>query len=174
LPVFVIARNISRDVQIKLAERRLAAYERLWALMRTASPYSPALDETARKELHGQLTDWYYAHGDGMLLPRITGEVYLQAKDNLRRCHHDVIPSVASQRLTGLDAEEANRQHGMLAQRQLSLLRTQLKSDLVIYGRPYGSPLNDEDRAFLAACGVDLNVKPWSEVISSPTVRPTQ
>ena len=80
---------------------------------------------------------------------------------------------MASQRLSGLDAEEANRQHGLLVQRQLSLLRTQLKSDLVIYGRPYGSPLNDEDRAFLTACGVDLNVKPWNQVISPPTARST-
>jgi len=77
---FVIARNISRDVQIKLAERRLAAYERLWALMRAASPYSPALEKTAREEFHGKLTDSYYAHGDGMLLPRITREVISKPK----------------------------------------------------------------------------------------------
>ena len=37
---FILARNIGRDLKLRLAERRLAAYERLWALMRPASPYS--------------------------------------------------------------------------------------------------------------------------------------
>jgi hypothetical protein len=81
---------------------------------------------------------------------------------------------VASQRLKGLDADEASRQHGLLVQRRLSLLRTQLKSDLVIHGRPYGFRLNDEDRTVLAACGVDKNAKPWSDAISPPTVRLTE
>lgn len=160
---WLIARNINRDLQLKLAERRLAAYERLWALMRVASPYDAPLDKVGRGNLHKDLTDWYYAHGDGMMLHRATRVMYLQVKDNLFRTRVNVVSDTARQRLMRLDEAEADLQHGKLIQRQLSLLRTQMKSDVEIYGRPYGDALNDEDRGFLIACGVDLNAKPWRD-----------
>lgn len=159
---FAVARNINRDVRLKLAERRLAAYERLWAEFRLISPYEPAPIETTRKALHKRLTDWYYANGDGMLLLRGSREVYLNAKDNLIRPLAEIVPVVARKRLQALGPDEQDNQRGLLAQRQFSLLRTQLKSDLAMYGRPYGPSLNEEDRAFLADCGVDLRAEPWS------------
>jgi hypothetical protein len=119
---FLIARNINRDLQLKMAERRLEAYERLWALMRVASPYSDPLDKAGRESLHGQLTDWYYARGDGMLLARATREVYLQVKDNLRRSHSEIVPDATRDRLMSLNGASAELEHGRLAQRQLSLL----------------------------------------------------
>jgi hypothetical protein len=158
----VLARNVRRDVELKLADRRLAAYGRLWAEMRPASPYSPPMDPAGRALLHEALTNWYYANGDGMLLPRVSREVYFKAKDNLICAVEEVTPDAARDRLCRLDSHELDRHRGLLTQRQMSLLRTQLKSDLAIYGRPYGPPLTDEDRDFLLACGVDVKKKPWS------------
>jgi hypothetical protein len=160
---FVVARKIDRDVKLKLAERRLAAYERLWALMRPASPYSKPLGDRGRELLHDKFTDWYYEHGDGMLLEPQSRDVYFEAKNNLVRELTKLTPDASRQRLEGVTADELEGERGKLSQRQLSLLRTQLKSDLAMFGRPYGEPLRGEDRAFLVYCGVDIGKKPWSE-----------
>jgi hypothetical protein len=158
----LVAASIRRDLQLKVAERRLGSYERLWALMRVASPYAAPLDTHGRRRLHDQLTDWYYAHGDGMLLEQTTRQVYLTTKDNLidlpdRR----IVPEQAYQRIEALEPTERDVERGRLSQRQLSLLRTQMKSDLAVYGRPYRQELDAEDRVFLSACGVDLATRPW-------------
>jgi hypothetical protein len=160
---FGLARNINRDVKLRLAERRLAAYERLWALMRQLSPYSEPLDEAGRKQLHSEITDWYYAHGDGMLLQNVSRTVYLRAKDNLTGPVENLVPQESRLRLERLSGLDQERERGRLTQRQFSLLRTQLKTDLAIFGRPYGPRLGPEDRAFLGHCGVDLSRRPWSE-----------
>jgi hypothetical protein len=160
---FVVARNIGRDVRLKVTERRLVAYERLWALMRMASPYNPPMDEAMRRNLHGKFTDWYYQNGDGMLLERVSRTVYLEAKDNLIRPVEKLTPVESRNRLRTLAGDQLETERGVVAQRQLSLLRTQLKSDLAIYGRPYNPTLGREDRAFLTHCGVNLAHKPWSE-----------
>ena len=157
----VVARNIRRDVQLRVTERRLIAYERLWALMRVVSPYNPPPDSVTRSKLHEAFTDWYYAHGDGMLLEQGSRSVYLAAKDNLVRPLSALTPTISRHRLEALDEEDLDRQRGLLSRRQISLLRTQLKSDLAIYGRPYGPPLDEEDLAFLSQCNVDTRRRPW-------------
>lgn len=48
-----------------------------------------------------------------------------------------------------------------LAIRQLSLLRTAMRADLGIIGRPYGQSLDPVDRAFLRSAGVRLWERPW-------------
>ncbi|MGE5763300.1 MAG: hypothetical protein ACM3ZF_05320 [Mycobacterium leprae] len=168
---FVIARNINRDVRLRMAERRLTAYERLWALMRPASRFSSPLDEAGRRCLHEKFTDWYYANGDGMLLERTSRTVYLEVKDNLVRPLQDITPQRSRDRLQAMPPACVDRERGKLSQRQLSLLRTQLKSDLRIYARQsdlavYGTPYaphGSEDSTFLEYCGVNVKRRPWSK-----------
>ncbi|MCX5357307.1 hypothetical protein OG864_00725 [Streptomyces sp. NBC_00124] len=167
---FAVAGNIRRDVKLRLAERRLAAYERLWALMRPASPYADPLDEHGRQLLQGAFTDWYFAHGDGMLLERVSRNVYFETKDNLTRPLGLLTPMESRARIAELEPSDRQRARGMLAQRQLSLLRTQLKSDLAVFGTPYGPALGPEDRAFLRHCGVNIQQQPWRE---TTTIDPT-
>ncbi len=157
----VVARNIRRDVQLRVTERRLVAYERLWALMRVVSPYNPPPDSATRSQLHKAFTDWYYDHGDGMLLERGSRTVYLAAKDNLVCPLCALTPVISRQRLEALEDEDLDHQRGIISQRQISPLRTQLKSDLAIYGRPYGPPLDEEDLAFLSQCDVDTTRRTW-------------
>ncbi|MEV4513393.1 hypothetical protein AB0K00_31020 [Dactylosporangium sp. NPDC049525] len=158
---FAVAHNIRRDVRLRLAERRLAAYERLWALMRPASGYDEPLSQQARLAMCKALTDWYYANGDGMLLERESRTVFLEARDNLVRPIAALTPAESRLRLEGHTGNEQERHRGLLAKRQLSLLRSQLRGDLAIYGRPYGPQLDAEDWAFLAHCGVNLGRRPW-------------
>lgn len=61
----LVAVNIRGDVRLKVAERRLNAYERLWAATSVTSPYGAPLDAAGRAALHEKLTNWYYANGDG-------------------------------------------------------------------------------------------------------------
>jgi len=157
----VIARNIRRDVRLKVAERRLRAYESLWAKTTSTSPYHEPLDDHGRSALHNELTSWYYANGDGLLLESVTKNVYLAAKDNLIRPVEEIVPVLTRRRLLRLSGDELERQRGLLARRQFSLLRTQLKTDLAVYGRPYGPLIDDEDAAFLTECGVNVRRKPW-------------
>ena len=160
---FTLAANIGRDLKLRVAKRRLGAYERLWALMRPASPYSYPLDTDGRQQLHSSFTDWYYQNGDGMLLEQLSRNVYFEAKDNLTRPVEEITPGESRERLSRLSGTDLEAERGRLAQRQLSLLRTQLKSDLAIFGRPYGPRLGEEDKAFLEHCHVDINRKPWRE-----------
>jgi hypothetical protein len=161
---FLAARSINKDRQLRITERRLAAYERLWALMRPASPFDEPLDDVGRRQLEKQLADWYYNNGDGMLLADGSRAMYLNAKDNLISSVDSLVPEESRIRLRALTGIALERERGLLAQRQLSLLRTQLKSDLKVYGQPHGPSLGPEDRAFLAHCGIDISRKPWNTV----------
>jgi hypothetical protein len=160
---FFVALNFSKDFRLRLAERRLSAYERLWALMRSASPYSEPLNEEGRRRLYDSFTDWYFCNGDGILLDHSSRSLYFGAKDNLVCQVENLTPKKSRQRLEQLDGADLEQQRGLLAQRQLSLLRAKLRADLTVYGQPYGHRLDDEDREFLEHYGVDIRRKPWSE-----------
>src|SRR5215467_8364914 len=135
---FIAARSINKERELRITERRLAAYERIWALMRSASPNDEPLDEAGRRQLEKKLADWYYANGDGMLLVNGSRSMYMKAKDNLILPVERIVPRESSQRLQPLSGAKLEQERGLLAQRQLSLLRTQLKSDLKVFGVPYG------------------------------------
>jgi hypothetical protein len=159
---FLAARSITKERELRIAERRLVAYERLWALMRPASPNDEPLDESGRRRLEKDLADWYYSNGDGMLLAQGSRSMYLKAKDNLIFPVERIVPKESRQRLEVLTDGQLERARGLLAQRQLSPLRTQLKSDLRVFGQPYGPLLGSEDRAFIVDCGIDITRKPWN------------
>jgi hypothetical protein len=110
------------------------------------------------------MTDWYYKDGGGMLLEDTTKNVYLNAKHNLV-CATDRFKPQSARRLLKEDLpvdDEVAR--GVLSIRQLSLLRTQLKADLAIFGQSYTKRLARHEREFLIECEVDLNTEPWSRV----------
>ena len=114
------------------------------------------------------MTDWYYAKGGGMLLTATTKDVYLNVKHNLICESSGLRPAGLAERINealGLptDSELDAKVRGILAIRLLSLLRTQLKSDLAIYGATYSGKLNDCERFFLIKSGVDLRSKAWAK-----------
>ncbi len=136
------AYNYSRQMALKLSETRLEAYSRLWEITGVAAPTRLdgwgddgylLLDE--RRDLWAAMTDWYYANGGGMLLTAITKDVYLNVKHNLICESSDLRPAdLADQIKKELPAghELDDKVRGTLAIRLTSLLRTQLKSDLVL------------------------------------------
>jgi hypothetical protein len=158
----VLAQGIRRDLRLKVAERRLSAYEWLWSLLAVSSPNAPPLSADDRERLWTLMTAWYYENGDGLLLDRGAHAVYLTAKANLVCTAADLVPrlsAVAVQECDGHGHEQAARDR--LSRRQLSLLRTQLKGDVAICGVPSGPPLSPTDIGFLEACGVNVQQPPW-------------
>jgi hypothetical protein len=152
-----LAHSFTRAQRLKIAEQRVEGYRKLWGEMFVARPSrveapenkSPLTPEEAA-DLHGAMTKWYFEDGQGLLLPHDTREMYLAAKQRLGR--------YASEGEDG-DWEQA----GNRAMRDLSLLRSQMKSDLKIYGVFYFDSLDEGDRAFLRASGLDPERwgRPW-------------
>ena len=162
------AHSYARQVNLLLADRRMTAYGRLWALTEVARPTriefeNNPLSKQERQSLHESMTSWYYADGNGMLLSGVTKSVYLAAKSNLVCPDDKMQPPAVGEELKDRSANEIEQLRGQLSIRQLSLLRTQMKTDLAIYGRPFGPRLKHSDKAFLLHCGVQLSKKPWRE-----------
>lgn len=161
-----LANSYARQTKVKLADTRREAYAKLWEITEVASPTrltkrgkSGVLTRDERLKLNDDLTHWYYDNGHGLLLERDTREIYLAAKENLICDASTTCPAHLLCFLpTHLNSQE---KLGCSAIRQLSLLRTQMKADLAIYGELYHETLTTHDYAFLRASGVNLYAKPW-------------
>jgi hypothetical protein len=159
-----LAHGFSRQQRIKIAEQRVDGYRKLWGHMFVARPtrveppenMSPLTPGEAAA-LHGEMTKWYFEGGNGMLLPHDTREMYLAVKRRMGRY------ALESQ---GGDSDEA----GGRVMRDLSLLRSQMKSDLQIYGVFYFESLNDGDRELIRTSGLDPERwgRPWYRWAISP------
>ena len=116
-----------------------------------------------REKLFEDFTAWYYENGNGMLLGGGTRSIYLRVKDNLV-CPIDYYePESVRERLKTIESrEDQEKERGRLSIRQLSLLRSRMKADLEVYGLPYHTELNDDDKALLRWCGEDPSSKAWS------------
>jgi hypothetical protein len=147
-----LAHSFRRHQRLKIAERRMTAYSGLWQIMELARPIrlekwdkaGPLRREEARM-LCDQMTTWYYESANGMVLTNDTKDMYVLAKKKLGAY------SIATDPEWEHDGEQLIR--------DLSLLRTQMKLDLDIYGVFYFDR-RAEDEAFL--CEVGFNPKTWA------------
>jgi len=174
-----LANSYRRQISLKLAQTRLEAYSRLWEITGIAAPTrldgwgdDGHLGVEERRELWAAMTNWYYANGGGMLLTAITKKVYLNVKHDLVCKPSDLRPAHLDDRIKkALDLSESHelddKVMGTLAIRLISLLRTQLKSDLAIYGPTYSDELNEYERFFLKNSNVKLRSKAWATAVGT-------
>jgi hypothetical protein len=161
------AYSYRRQISLQTAQRRIDAYGALWTAMHIARPTrmsikGEVLSASERVELEEEMSAWYFNQGHGMLLTRDARQMYFAVKENLVAKLDDVQPEIARRRISALESDEAcQRERGKLSMRQLSLLRTQMKADLDIYGRIFGLPPTEEDRAFLRYCALNPDKRPW-------------
>ena len=156
--------SLRRQVQTKVADKRVEAYSALWEKTAVASPMATltgggALAPEQRRTLFESLTEWYYTGGNGMLIAGATRSIYLTAKKNLVCDAAKIIPRSLAERIGRAPNQDAAR--GEASVRQLSLLRTAMRADIAVYARPWGERLEEEDKEFLRACGVSLWRRPW-------------
>lgn len=153
-----LAYSFHRQQRLKIAEKRIDAYRKLWQVMEPARPsrLDPAdgggpITVAEARELYDGITAWYFADGNGMLLTERTRAMYLVAKRRL-----STYAAGAADSKSGRSGEQRMR--------ELSLLRTQMKFDLTIYGVFYPDSLDGRDEAFIRSCG--LNPASWCQPLS--------
>jgi hypothetical protein len=151
-----LAHSLMRQQQVRVAQERLACYRDLWARMAVSRPdrllaadgAGPMTLDEARS-MYDAFSTWYFDCSGGMMLTAPTLAMYLVAKRRL----------AAS--LSAARADEGSWNTESLSRmRELSLLRTQMKSDVAIYGRFYPGSLSASDEEFLRACG--FNPSRWA------------
>jgi hypothetical protein len=142
-----------QEIAAVVTQRRYEAYSALWALI----SYSPELQELQpkqrlkpedRDDLFDKMTAWYYGSGRGMMLGDDTRGIYLTAKKNLICKVEEFVPASARGQIRESEEERTSQ-----CVRQLSLLRSAMRADFEVFGKPWGREINDRDREFSLECG---------------------
>lgn len=171
-----LAHNYRRQMSLNLAATRLGAYAKLWEI--TGFAASTRLDAQGkdgqltldeRETLWLAMTDWYYRDGNGMLLAQASKALYLNTKRNLLCSTGQLEPRELAEYFQEDEyfkekPELADEIRGVLSIRQISLLRTQLKSDLAIYGQTYSDRLASHEVIFLKGSKVKMRARAWRRV----------
>jgi len=154
--------RLDHQVALRTAEQRMASYARLWQMTAVASPSRQApISAVERQQLYDDINlSWYYEQGNGMVLTEPTRTLLLHALDNLVCPDDELFPASLVANVPTNPAER-EQWRGELSQDQLSLLRTQMRCDLAIFGRVYAGALLPRDVSFLRACGVNPDREPW-------------
>ncbi|MEM7208867.1 MAG: hypothetical protein AAF434_13675 [Pseudomonadota bacterium] len=99
--------------RVRIAERRLPSYRKLWELTGpTTRARDKQLSMVERRELYKALCGWYYESGNGIFLSNNTRELYLDSRESL------INDNVSDEEIT----------------RIFSSLRTEIKNEIGIYG----------------------------------------
>lgn len=168
-----LRRRTRAEIEAQVAERRVQAYGELWQTTLAAAPSNGrAVTAAERILLHQQMTEWYFTKGNGMVLSEGTRAIYLTAKNNLECDVREVQPKTLRTALAAADAQQRDAMLGRAVVRQLSLLRTSMRADLLVYSGPWGRTLDAEDRRFLAACGISRWRRPWRPSLRHTPIAP--
>lgn len=154
--------SMRRQLTLRLAERRLDAYERLWKITDVGQlePHATALTAARRRDLHKTMKSWYFENG--IFMSDQTRNLFAATRRNLICAPDRFRPVLLAEEWRSLDRAEVERRRGCVALRQISLLRTQLKADLALHlGYTYVYFLYREDRALLRECGISPRRPPW-------------
>jgi hypothetical protein len=153
-----LTHSLRRQQRLRIAEKRLDSYRRLWALMEVVRPSrlidvdgsGPLTHDEARK-LYQDATHWYFEDGNGMLLTERTRTLYFLARANLGEYATDQVE---------------NSETAVRIMRQFSLLRTQMKLDIDRYGT-FGleAQIDEDDRNFLRSAGIGVRRWGWAAQI---------
>ncbi len=150
-----LGNSYRRRSQVDLASARRDSYAELWEITGLAAPTRlrpgghGVLTLEEREFLYRRMTAWYYRNGNGMLLSKDTRSLYLKVKYNLNCADCDLKPGGKGLLRSFPESMDNLDARGCLSIRQLSLLRTQMKSDLAVFGRIYSAGLRNHERRLL-------------------------
>jgi len=156
-----LAHSFRRSQRLTIAEKRLGSYQALWELMEVARPTrlkpwdaAGPLSPAEARDLYTAMTHWYYGHGQGMLLTDRTKTLYLRTKERLGAYSASAPADWATEGERRID--------------ELSLLRTQMKRDLDIYGVFYAEKLDENTESLLRSAHIDPErwlARPWFDAV---------
>jgi hypothetical protein len=159
-----LAHNYRRQIRLKLADRQVDAYMRLWKLTSVATPSrATPLDQVERQKLHDEIHQWYHGDGNGLFVSVETRDLLLSYQSNLVCPISKIKPAELAEQLSAMPEVDAERRRGCISKRHATLLRYQLKNDLVLHISfvSYYNDLRSDDRAFLKSCGLSPWRRPW-------------
>lgn len=158
-----LAHNYRRQVGLKLAERRIDAYIKLWTLLAVATPVrTTPLDPAERTQIHDDMNHWYFTDGNGLYMSTPSRDLFMAVQANLTCPIPNIRPVTLAARLATMADADAERQLGCIGIRHISLLRTQLKADVNLHiGVNFYRKLRWIDRDLLRSCGLSPWRPPW-------------
>ncbi|MER5475237.1 hypothetical protein ABZX90_16720 [Streptomyces sp. NPDC002935] len=151
-----LGHNYRRQLRLRLTEYVLHAYGKLWEIT-AASPSDrrSLMTEDDRRQLAMAMEQWYYSEGNGMLLPVKTRTLFFVLKGNLTAGQADMRPPSLVDHMGALPPATAVEVQACSCNRQLSLLRSQMKTDLAFYaGGSHLKRLRRDERDLLESCGI--------------------
>jgi len=130
-----LGHNYRRQLRLQLTGHVLSAYRNLWQVTGLSpSDRLTTMTRAERDQLAAAMDDWYYAQGQGMLLPAPTRKLFFVIKQNLTAEWRDMQPPSLLEHLGSLaDPAKVDEVSACTCNRELSLLRSQMKSDLAFY-----------------------------------------
>ena len=160
--------NYRRQLRVKLADRRLEAYAALWEISgKLRSSVAVGADMALRNTVSASMDDWYFDRGYGMLLSSPTRKLFFATKQALDYPADQRVPQLLKERLRGIPEKKRNLVVSCACSRYMSLLRTQLKDDLAIYGRISHNRRLSDERELLSSCGISPGRPPRPQAPST-------
>jgi hypothetical protein len=150
-----LAHNYRRQIRAALVLRTAEAFARLWALTGNGQlAVDGYMDELARKSTAAGMRNWYFEAGDGLYLSAANRTLFFKVLEGLEDSG-SINPRSNKERLARLTAIDRDRSLGCICWRQLSLLRTQLKSDLAVYDEETSfALLRADEKELLGECAI--------------------
>jgi hypothetical protein len=151
-----IGNSYRRHMRATLSVRAVEAYARLWEITAIANhKRTVPLTEDDRLALADAMVEWYFNSGDGMFMPTPTRKLFFAIVDNLGLPVAGMHPKTVTVELARQPALIVDARRGCMCAREMSILRTQLKSDLTIYlGATTFVHLRSDERELLKECNV--------------------
>jgi hypothetical protein len=158
-----LAYNYRRQVRLKLVDRQVDTYMALWKITAIAAhTRTTPLDQPERQKLYDEMTRWYHDDANGILVSMHTRNLFLAYQHNLTCSIDDMEPRMLADQLSAMSMVDAERRRGCISIRHATLLRNQLKADLVLHsGFVIYYKNRSDDRAFLRSCGLSPWRHPW-------------
>jgi hypothetical protein len=152
-----LGHSYRRNIKQQTTERLLDSYAGLWDVTgKFGSPEARGpVEDSTLLQLGVAMDAWYFQDGAGMVLPWRTRELFFAIRNNILGRRDQIKPATMAAELARRSAAAADPQYQCMIRRQLSLLRTQLKSDLAMYRNDqHVRRLRPDERELLTLCRI--------------------
>ena len=128
-----LANSYRLRMRASLSSRITDAYARLWTATRVRHP-GDLVEPADRQRLVDAMQAWYFDDGNGIFMPVTTRRLFHEVIKNLKATDVAALTcSSTRQNFAALSPDELSVGLSCVAKRYMSLLRTQIKTDIAIH-----------------------------------------